>query len=46
MTLEGAVADVTKVLVAVGAVCDAGNRVIFEAEGDILLTRQQGGLFP
>ena len=46
MTLEGAVADVTKVLVAVGAVCDAGNRVVFEAEGGEIINKATGKKIP
>ena len=40
--MEVAVADVKKTLAAVGSICDAGNRVIFEADGGEIVNKKTG----
>ena len=42
IAMEIAVADVRKVLASVGAMCDAGNRVIFEKHGGVIYSLKTG----
>ena len=42
INMEWAVADVNKTLAAVGSMCDAGNKVIFEASGGEIVNNKTG----